>query len=173
MPSLSAPASRLALLLVPFSMPALPQTATLTLSATLLPACEAGSTSGTGAISFGTLDFGQYANLANGISITSQRGAGSIRVKCLSGQTFSIRLDGGLYGSVAQRRLANTSNSAQTVAYNLYRDAAGTSLWDNSVGVSATGSGSDQWFPLYGRIPAQTTPPAGRYSDTVNVTISW
>lgn len=83
--------------------PANAQTATIVLSATLLPACEAGSVGSGGAITFGTLDFGQYASLNNAISATSQQGAGSIRVKCVSGQTYAITLDGGLYGSVAWR----------------------------------------------------------------------
>jgi spore coat protein U-like protein len=148
------------------------QTATLTLSATLLPACEAGSSSGS-SITFGTLDFGQYARLSSNVSVTSQPGAGSIRVKCVNGQSFSIRLDGGLYGTVTQRRMANTANSALTIAYNLYRDKPGGILWDNTTGVSASGTGADQWFAIYGQVPAQTTPAAGRYTDTVNVTVSW
>ncbi|MBI7310854.1 spore coat protein U, partial [Pseudomonas aeruginosa] len=53
--------------------PAIAQTATLTLSATLLPACEAGSVGSGGAITFGTLDFGQYASLNNAISATGQQ----------------------------------------------------------------------------------------------------
>ena len=85
--------------------PANAQTATIVLSATLLPACEAGSVGSGGAITFGTLDFGQYASLNNAISATSQQGAGSIRVKCVSGQTYAITLDGGLYGHAGRRDL--------------------------------------------------------------------
>ncbi|WP_129592679.1 Csu type fimbrial protein [Pseudomonas aeruginosa] len=153
--------------------PANAQTATIVLSATLLPACEAGSVGSGGAITFGPLDFGQYASLNNAISATSQQGAGSIRVKCVSGQTYAITLDGGLYGSVATRRMANIANTALTLTYNLYSDRPGGIVWDNTTGVAATGNGNDQWYPIYGLVPAQTTPVAGTYRDTVNVTISW
>ncbi|HBO4635660.1 spore coat U domain-containing protein [Pseudomonas aeruginosa] len=155
--------------------PANAQTATIVLSATLLPACEAGSVGSGGAITFGTLDFGQYASLNNAISATSQQGAGSIRVRCVSGQTYAITLDGGLYGSVATRRMANIANTALTLTYNLYSDRPGGIVWDNTTGVAATGNGNgnDQWYPIYGLVPAQTTPVAGTYRDTVNVTISW
>nr|WP_279432901.1 spore coat protein U domain-containing protein [Pseudomonas aeruginosa] len=130
--------------------PANAQTATIVLSATLLPACEAGSVGSGGAITFGTLDFGQYASLNNAISATSQQGAGSIRVKCVSGQTYAITLDGGLYGSVATRRMANIANTALTLTYNLYSDRPGGIVWDNTTGVAATGNGNDQWYPIYG-----------------------
>ncbi|MCO2562289.1 spore coat U domain-containing protein, partial [Pseudomonas aeruginosa] len=109
----------------------------------------------------------------NAISATSQQGAGSIRVKCVSGQTYAITLDGGLYGSVATRRMANIANTALTLTYNLYSDRPGGIVWDNTTGVAATGNGNDQWYPIYGLVPAQTTPVAGTYRDTVNVTISW
>ncbi|WP_109505174.1 Csu type fimbrial protein [Pseudomonas aeruginosa] len=153
--------------------PAIAQTATLTLSATLLPACEAGTVGNGGAIGFGTLDFGQYASLGNVISVASQQGAGSIRVKCVNGQSYSIKLDGGLYGSVTTRRMANIANTAITLTYNLYSDRPGGIVWDNTTGVAATGNGNDQWYPIYGLVPAQATPVAGTYRDTVNVTISW
>ncbi|MCB2813678.1 spore coat protein U, partial [Pseudomonas aeruginosa] len=56
---------------------------------------------------------------------------------------------------------------------NLYSDRPGGIVWDNTTGVAATGNGNDQWYPIYGLVPAQTTPVAGTYRDTVNVTISW
>ena len=59
------------------------------------------------------------------------------------------------------------------LTYNLYSDRPGGIVWDNTTGVAATGNGNDQWYPIYGLVPAQTTPVAGTYRDTVNVTISW
>lgn len=69
--------------------------------------------------------------------------------------------------------MVNTTNSALTLQYNLYTTAARTTVWDNVTGVSGTGNGADQWNTVYGRVPAQTTPAAGVYQDTVNVTVSW
>ncbi|MFU2314595.1 Csu type fimbrial protein [Rahnella sp. PCH160] len=146
--------------------------ATLGITATLLPACTAG-TSSAGTTTFGILNFGNYATLTSTIDVTSAQLAGSVRVNCVNGLSYKILMDGGTAGNVTARKMANTTNSALTVAYNLYTTAPRTTIWDNTTGVSATGSGADQWYPVYGRVPAQTTPAAGIYSDTVNVTVSW
>lgn len=146
--------------------------ATLGITATLLPACTAGTTVGSNT-TFGTLNFGNYATLSNAINVTSAQLAGSIRVNCVSGLSYKILMDGGTAGSVTARKMANTTNSALTVAYNLYTSAPRTTIWDNVTGLSGTGSGTDQWYPVYGRMPMQTTPAAGVYTDTVNVTVSW
>ncbi|WP_268630549.1 spore coat protein U domain-containing protein, partial [Escherichia coli] len=57
------------------------KTATLGVSATLLSACEAGSSSG-GNVSFGTLNFGTLYFLSTATSVAGQQNAGAIRVKC-------------------------------------------------------------------------------------------
>lgn len=162
-----------AILLVsmPFSIP-LNQAATIGVSATLLPACEAGTTT-SGSTSFGTLNFGNYASLTSAINATSAQLAGSIRVKCVNGLAYKIVMDGGSSGVVTARRMVNTTNSAVSLQYNLYTTAARTTVWDNTTGVSNTGNGADQWATVYGRVPAQATPAAGVYQDTVNVTVSW
>lgn len=154
-----------------FSIP-LSQAATIGVSATLLPACEAGTTT-SGNTSFGTLNFGNYASLTSAINATSAQLAGSIRVKCVNGLAYKIVMDGGSSGVVTARRMVNTTNSAVSLQYNLYTTAARTTVWDNTTGVSNTGNGADQWATVYGRVPAQATPAAGVYQDTVNVTVSW
>ena len=39
--------------------------------------------------------------------------------------------------------------------------------------VGATGSGVSQSFTVYGRVPAQSTPAAGSYTDTIKVTVTY
>lgn len=148
------------------------QAATLGVSTTLLPACTAGS--GTpGNITFGTLNFGNYATLSSVINASSAQLAGSISVNCVTGLSYKILMDGGSSGSVTNRSMANTTNSALKVLYNLYTNATRTTLWDNTTGVSGVANGAVQWFTVYGSVPSQTTPAAGIYQDTVNVTVSW
>ncbi|MBS0432870.1 MAG: spore coat protein U domain-containing protein, partial [Proteobacteria bacterium] len=51
-----------------------------------------------------------------------------------------------------------------------------TVVWGNTIGtntVASTGTGSAQAFTVYGQVPAQTTPPAAVYNDTVNVTVTY
>jgi len=168
-----------ALLLLPLRcmllMPALlsaSHAATIGVTATLLPACSAGTTSG-GSTTYGTLSFGNYASLSSVISATSAQLAGSIRVNCINGLSYKILMDGGNSGNVNSRNMANTSNAALTVLYNLYTSATFATIWDNTTGLSDVGNGADQWHTVYGRVPVQTTPAAGTYQDTVNVTVSW
>jgi spore coat protein U-like protein len=69
-----------------------------------------------------------------------------------------------------------TGPSSATVAYGLYQDTAHTANWGNTVGtdtVAGTGNGSAQPLSVYGRIAPQTTPAAGAYADTVNVTVTF
>jgi len=146
--------------------------ATLGVSATLLPACSMGTTSN-GVTTLGTLNFGNYASLASAITAIGAQSAGAIRVNCVNGVGYKILIDGGNSGLVNNRRLVNTTNNAFFVLYNLYTTAAGLTVWDNITGVSDIGNGADQWHPVYGIVPIQTTPAAGTYTDTVNVTVTW
>jgi len=148
------------------------QSATIGITATLLPACTAGTTT-SGNTSFGTFNFGNYATLTSTINAASSQLAGSIRVNCVNGLSYKILMDGGVSGTVASRKMANTTNSALTILYNLYTTASRTTIWDNTTGQTGTGNGADQWYTVYGRVPSQTTPAAGSYTDTVNVTVSW
>ncbi|MBI3311355.1 MAG: spore coat protein U domain-containing protein [Serratia liquefaciens] len=146
------------------------KTATLGVSATLLKACEAGSSSG-GNVSFGSLNFGTVYFLSTSVSVAGQQNAGAIRVKCNNGTSYNVLLGGGQSGNVAARYLK--SAAGQQVNYNLYTNSAHSTLWDNLTGVSQTANGQDNWLPVYGMIPVQATPPVGSYTDTVQVTINW
>jgi spore coat protein U-like protein len=39
--------------------------------------------------------------------------------------------------------------------------------------VSGTGNGAGQTITIFGRVPAQTTPAPGTYTDTVTVTVTY
>ncbi|TDV16546.1 Csu type fimbrial protein [Paraburkholderia caballeronis] len=163
----------IALLLLPAAVECFAQTATtqLGVAVTVLPACEAGAADGSGKLDFGTLDFGTHYALNNGIAVTGQPHAGAIRVKCASGVGYRILMNGGGSGSVAQRRMRG--GPAMQIAYNLYTDAGYSTIWDDVSGVSVAANGSEQWTPVFGRVPAQPTPQAGSYTDVVTVTVSW
>jgi spore coat protein U-like protein len=62
------------------------------------------------------------------------------------------------------------------VTYSLYSDSGRATVWGNTVGtntVAGTGNGASQSYTVYGRAPAQTTPAAGTYTDTVTVTVTY
>jgi spore coat protein U-like protein len=117
-----------------------------------------------------TLNFGATGVLRAALDATS-----AITVTCTNAAPYTVALDGGLSGATnpSQRKL---SQAAQTITYGLYLDNSRTAPWGDSVGVNTaagTGSGLAQTLTVYGRVPAQTTPAPGTYSDTVVMTISY
>ncbi|MEF9387891.1 spore coat protein U domain-containing protein [Ralstonia solanacearum species complex bacterium KE056] len=74
-------------------------------------------------------------------------------------------------------RLLTRSGDTQTVGYNLYTSSAYTTAWGDGSGssstVAGTGTGLAQSTTVFGRLPAQTTPQAGTYTDTIIVTVTY
>jgi spore coat protein U-like protein len=101
-----------------------------------------------------------------------------LSITCTPGTNYSVGLDAGANpgtpGDIDTRRMKNgTSNFAE---YQLYSVGDRSTAWGDTDGVntlSATGTGAAQAFTVYGRVPAQTTPPAGIYQDTVTVTMTF
>lgn len=96
-----------------------------------------------------------------------------IRVRCSAGVPYSIGLDAGTTagGTTTTRKM---TNGAETIDYQLFRNSARTNNWGNNVGVDTvnrTGNGNWQGRRIRGRVPPQTTPSAGTYTDTVTAII--
>jgi spore coat protein U-like protein len=137
-------------------------TSTFTTQVTLAATCVINSAS--------TLNFGSQGILAANVDQTS-----TIAVQCTNTTPYNIGLDvgTGTGATVAVRKL--TSGGA-TVNYTLYSDSGRTTVWGNTVGtdtVAASGSGAAQNYTVYGRVPSQTTPAPGTYTDTVTVTVTY
>lgn len=75
-------------------------------------------------------------------------------------------------------------NAIDTLNYNLYKDAAYSQILGNGANATSTINGelallkllqSEKIdFPIYGKIPAnQFTVPAGNYTDTVTITVTY
>ena len=138
-------------------------TATFGVSITILKACAITSAS---AMAFGS----------NSNSLTTNTDTTSaISVLCTATTPYNIGLDQGTTSgsTVASRKMVS---GASTVNYALYSDAARTSNWGNTVGtdtVAGTGTGLPVATTVYGRVPVQTAPAAGAYTDTVTVTVTY
>lgn len=153
-----------------FALAATTKTASISLSAEVLPACSAGSTATDSLGQFGTLDLGTHSTLGSPLDVTGQQGNGALRVNCASNTPYRVLISAGDSGNVNARRM--TGPGAQ-IRYNLYTSASYQTVWDNSQGASFNGTGADQWLPVYARVPAQPAPVAGIYRDTVTVTVQW
>lgn len=115
-----------------------------------------------------TLDFGTQGPLIADVDQTA-----TITVTCTTNAPYNVGLNGGGGGAINARRMIN---GADTVAYQLYSDAAHTLVWGNTVNtdtVAGTGNGLAQALTVYGRVPTQTTPPAGIYTDSVTVSVTY
>lgn len=100
----------------------------------------------------------------------------SMQVLCSSGAPFNVSLNGGLNGTGASDRKMKSTSGVNTISYQLYRDAARSQVWGETIGVdtaTSTGTGATQSFTIYSRVPAQTLQPVGTYTDTVTVTLTY
>ncbi|MGH8694115.1 MAG: spore coat protein U domain-containing protein, partial [Burkholderiales bacterium] len=58
----------------------------------------------------------------------------------------------------------------------MWKDGARTQNWGDTGGEIAsgfTGNGALQPHTIFGRVPVQTTPTAGTYTDTVTITMTY
>lgn len=123
-------------------------------------------------VSATAMDFG-----SRGVLDTGTDASNTIAVTCASGTGYTISLSGGNSGASdpTQRRLSDPGDT-EFITYGIYRDAARSLPWGSTIGsntVAGTGSGSAQNYTAYGRVPAQTTPSAQIYSDTIVVTVTY
>jgi spore coat protein U-like protein len=113
------------------------------------------------------LNFGTAGPLLANADSTS-----SIGVQCTSGVAYQVGLNDGQHAAGTVRRM---SGPGGLIAYELYRNSARTLRWGATPGntVLGSGNGSTQNFTAYGRVPAQATPAAGVYTDTIVVTVTY
>ncbi|ARU94939.1 Csu type fimbrial protein [Tatumella citrea] len=136
--------------------------------------------SSSGTNSWGTLNFGTYADLTAAINgtVLGSDGTNAVTITCTDGLTPTMTLDGGKNEASNVRNMVNTSGTTTTdIAYHLYSDANHTTEIEPGGSVSLTADGAAQSIPIYGRIvpddQTSTSPASGTYSDTVTATLSW
>lgn len=122
-------------------------------------------------VNAGSLDFGTNSGLLN----TVVNANAALSIQCSTGTAYHIGLNAGQHsgGSINARQMALGAN---TINYQLFRNAARTLIWGNTVGtntVAGTGAGNTQNLTVYGSVPPQNTPPAGIYNDTIVVTVTY
>ena len=117
-----------------------------------------------------TLDFGTSGVISGNIDLNT-----TFNVQCTNTTPYNVGLDAGTTGGGTIATRLMTSGSA-TVQYRLYTDNARTTVWGDVIGTNTqtgTGNGAPQLFTVYGRVPAQTTPAPGTYTDTVTATVTY
>ena len=141
-------------------------TATFQVGAGIVAGCLVTSTGGT----YGSLNFGTYPALSTSpVSVTL---VGGVTLQCTPGVTVSMQVDGGLHNT-SGRHLQIGSGSAR-VAYQLFQDAAHSQSLGiaQSVNVPYTNANAIS-LPIFGYVLLPGNQPAGAYSDTVQVQLSY
>lgn len=151
--------------LLGLSSPALAATATgsFTVQITIQASCVLVSTA--------TLTF-----TAVGVIAANDDASTTLSVQCTNTTPYNIGLNAGTGtgATVASRKM--TAPGGALVNYTLYSDTNRTTVWGQTIGtdtVSASGSGAAQPYTVYGRVPVQTTPAPGTYTDTITVTVTY
>lgn len=146
--------------------------ALVSLSVTLMFPCGAMAINcsfvATTGVSFGSYDV--FASVP-----TDSSGSITYRCKNVKGRPVRITLGPGGAGTYATRQMRSTTDVQQ---YNLYLDAARTTIWGDGTG----GSSFYQLVPtadtnitvvVYGRVPAGQDIRAGTYVDSIVATMNW
>jgi spore coat protein U-like protein len=117
-------------------------------------------------------DFGPIDGLTG--SVDSQ--TLNFSVTCNSGTAYSLAPDNGMnFGANANFATdrAMSDGAGHTIPYELWTDLGQTTAWDSTNPVTGTGTGDVQVVQPAVRIPALGGVPAGAYSDTLGVTLTY
>ena len=121
-------------------------------------------------VSASTLNFG-----SQGVLDANVDAANTIDIVCTQDAAYTIGLDGGLSGA-SDPELRKMTKASEEITYGIYSDAGRSTPWGDSVGtntVSGIGNGLTQSYTGYGRVPPQTSPSPGDYTDTIVVTVTY
>jgi spore coat protein U-like protein len=126
-------------------------------------------------VSAANLSFGTVNPVSSQVDATT-----ALTVNCTKNSAYTVGLDAGTTtgATIAQRKMAN---GADIMNYNLYTDAARTTIWGNSavaplwVAGSGAGLGIAQTLTVYGRVASgQTNLAVGNYQEnTITVTVTY
>jgi spore coat protein U-like protein len=124
--------------------------------------CWAACTVSTTSVSFSVYDV---------FNTQSEDITGTVTVRCSPAVPYTLSLSTGT-GDYASRIL---TNGALTLSYNLYIDAARTTVWGDGSGGTATvnGDAEEATYTIYGRIPARQNVQMGEYTDTIIATVTY
>jgi spore coat protein U-like protein len=132
--------------------------------------CDISGSTG-GSLGSAVLDFGTATLLQSAIDADTGTGVQALEVLCNPGVDYTLTFDAGQNGAgnIANRAMQRDGGS-DLVRYQLYQDQARNTVLNT---VAGTGTGTAQPVVVYGRVPAQTAPPAGSYRDVVTITMSF
>ncbi|WP_060492833.1 spore coat U domain-containing protein [Pseudomonas sp. NBRC 111140] len=151
-------------------------TGNITSTLTLIAACQVNGSSGTSGLNFGALNFGtQDALFTTANAQVLGGGGGAMSILCSAGTAPAIKVRAGLHdGQSSGGTRALADGAGNFVPYDLYTDSGRTTLLaiDGTITLP-TSTGAAQTVNLYGKAVGKAGLPAGVYSDTISVELSF
>jgi spore coat protein U-like protein len=151
-------------------------TGQITSSMTLSNSCQINGAGGTTGVNFGALDFGSTGSLfttANGEVLAG--GGGALSILCSSGTSPTVTVGAGANdGESEGGSRALTDGSNHFVPYDLYTNSGRTELLaiDGVIALEES-TGAAQTVNIYGKAVGKAGLPAGTYSDSVAVELTF
>jgi spore coat protein U-like protein len=151
-------------------------TGQITSSLILISSCQVNGSGGSTGLNFGDLNFGTANSLfteASGQVLGG--GGGALSILCSSGTTPAVKVRAGAHdGQSPGGTRALADGSGNFVPYDLYTDAGHSQILaiDGVVNL-ATSTGVAQTVNLYGKAVGKAGLPAGTYSDTIAVELTF
>jgi len=166
----------LGLTLASSAMAATTVTGQITSSLILISSCQVNGSGGSTGLNFGALNFGT----ANSLFTTASGqvlggGGGALSILCSSGTTPSVKVRAGANdGKSPGGSRALYDGVANYVPYDLYTDAGHSQLLAiDGVITLAASTGVAQTVNIYGQAVGKAGLPAGTYTDTIAVELTF
>ena len=145
-----------------------PQTQSFNVKLTITKECDVGTIS--------DIDFTPGAGV--GFLSSALTATTTISVGCTKGTVATIALSNGGNFASGTRHMKLGSD---LIAYDLYTDAAHTTVWNATNTQNATGTGAvsggapthDQSLTVFGLVPSQNTGAPGLYTDAVTASVTF
>jgi spore coat protein U-like protein len=113
----------------------------------------------------------------NVLSPTALTPTATLAVTCTAGAVATIALDPGANGVHAIGTTRAMADGMNYLSYELHSDAGLSTVWGNTVDTdvveAAAPSTTAVDYTVYASVPAQQSVPAGTYTDSVAVTVSF
>ena len=173
-------ASRIGLSLFGLTLVSSAQAATtvtgqITSSLILISSCQVNGLGGSSGLDFGALNFGTANSLFTTKDAQVLGSSGALSILCSSGTTPSVKVRAGAHDglSVGGSR-ALYDGVANYVPYDLYTDAGHSQLLtiDGVINLDPS-TGVAQTVNIYGQAKGKAGLPAGTYSDTISVELTF
>ena len=130
--------------------------------------------SGSGTCSIGSIGNPAIASTPEALSSLSLITDATLTVTCTDGDT-PYRIYATMSGNAndtVQRRL-KSSSAAQYINYDIFTDAARTTLWPTTFLTGLSGAGASTTFHTYPRVPSQSGATAGTWVDTISFVVTY